>query len=449
MKTLGARLALWYALITTLTLIILLAAGYYLLSQHLLRGIDLQNESEYEHFFTDSFSLDDRTVSPGRFVEVIDGSGRSLYRSDSLGSMALPSAAGAHTVKSEALGVLRVGVFLPEGRTVKIATSLEPARQVMLGYAEISVVLVCLVLLISVVSGMILSQIALWPVRSIQETANRIRFDHLSERIPVGTVRDEISSLAQLLNEMFDRLETAFEQVRLFSADASHELKTPLSLIRLQAEKLLADGNLNPMQEEAVLEQLEEIARMSKIIEEMLFLSRAEAQAISPTLLRQDPRRFLEDVAADAALLAEQAGVSFQAEITEEGEVAFDAKWMRQALLNLISNAIHFSPPGGLVTLESRFSIEKWILAVEDDGPGVPEAQRRRIFERFVRLEADPGGTGLGLAICRSILRMHEGLIRGEAGPRKGGLRVICEIPLSSHGPELPLPEPVRHDGVD
>jgi two-component system heavy metal sensor histidine kinase CusS len=108
---------------------------------------------------------------------------------------------------------------------------------------------------------------------------------------------------------------------------------------------------------------------------------------------------------------------------------------MRQVLLNIITNALKYSPKGGLLTLESEFTVDSRHLAVEDEGPGVPADQQERIFERFVRIDPEataPAGSGLGLAICRSIIALHGGVIRAETGQRKGGLRVVAEIPLSS-----------------
>jgi len=316
-----------------------------------------------------------------------------------------------------------------------IGTSLAQVRKVMDGYAEISLVLVCFMLVVSIITGLALSRLALRPVRLIQETANRIRSDNLSERIPVAQVRDEISNLARLLNEMFDRLESSFNQTRRFTAEASHELKTPLSLVRLQAEKFLVEGGLTPAQEEAVQLQLEEIARLNQIIEELLFLSRVEAQAITPELRREDPRKFLRAFVQDARVLAESRGVRFAETLAGAGLVDFDPKWLRQVLLNLVSNALRYSPRGGLITLASDFTVESWRVAIEDDGPGVPAEQRERIFERFVRLDGGAregeGGSGLGLAISRSIVTLHRGTIRAEAATRSTGLRVVFDLPIA------------------
>jgi two-component system heavy metal sensor histidine kinase CusS len=285
---------------------------------------------------------------------------------------------------------------------------------------------------ISAVIGLGLSRLALKPIRQIREIASRIRSDNLSERIPLGEVRDEITDLAELLNGMFDRLEVSFRQTRRFTAEASHELKTPLSLVRLQAEKLVLEGGLKPSQEEAVQVQLEEIARLNQIIEELLFLSRAEAHAITLQTRTESPRKFLESFVTDARVLAESRGARFAEKISGDGAVEFDAKWLRQVLLNLVANALNVAPRGSTITLASEFVDGGWRVAVEDEGPGVPAEQRERIFERFVRLggPGDIGGSGLGLAISRSIVGLHRGVIRAESAASGRGLRVVFELPL-------------------
>jgi signal transduction histidine kinase len=258
-------------------------------------------------------------------------------------------------------------------------------------------------------------------------------------------VQDEISNLARLLNEMFDRLELSFNQIRRFTAEASHELKTPLSLVRLHAEKLLVEGGLTPVQEESVQMQLEEIARLNKIIDELLFLSRAEAHAVRLDFRREDPAELLKLFEQDARALAEHRGMGFSVETAGRGLVDFDPKWLRQVLLNLLQNALNVSPPGGRVSLASVFTMDVWRVALEDQGPGVPAAQRERIFERFVRLETsvarETKGSGLGLAISRSIIGLHRGIIRAEAGHAGAGLRVIFELPLC---PVAATPAPDR-----
>jgi two-component system heavy metal sensor histidine kinase CusS len=314
---------------------------------------------------------------------------------------------------------------------VTIGTPIRPVREVMSSYLRVSLLLLAVVLIASLGIGLALTRLVLWPVRVMRDTANRIGFDSMGERIPVPDVHDEIADLARLLNQMFDRLQASFLQIRRFTADASHELKIPLSLISLHAQKMLADGDLPAAHKEAVQVQLEEIARLNQIIDQLLILSRADAQALKLDLKQQDPASLLHSFAQDAVVLAEHHGRRFAFESQGDGRVELDPKWMRQVLLNLLTNAIHVSPEDGCITLRSDLTNGVWRVSVEDQGPGLTAEQRERIFERFVRM-VKPGaeypGSGLGLAICRSIVQLHGGTISAEpAGER--GLRVSIEIP--------------------
>lgn len=452
MRSIGARLALWYASVSTATLVLLFIAGYYLLQQHLVRGLDALNRAEFEQIKS-SLGPDYAKLTRAEveqrlrgiaevasvlfYVEIHAKDKSLLFASPNLGARRLPDLPGEHRfdARLEDFGPVRIGEFFLGPMDVLVATSADQVRQVMNGYAEISLILVCLMLVLSLITGLVLSRAALSPVRAIQETAHRIRSDNLSERIPVADVQDEIANLARLLNEMFDRLEISFNQIRRFTAEASHELKTPLSLVRLQAEKLLVEGGLTLAQEEAVQVQLEEIARLNKIIEELLFLSRAEARAVRLDFRREDPRGFLQSFAQDARALAEHRGVHFTLQLEGAGLVEFDPSWLRQVLFNLVQNALNVSPPGGAIRLVSDFTVESWRVALEDEGPGVAPEQRERIFDRFVRLETDekpaaPKGSGLGLTISRSIVGLHGGTIRAEAGESGRGLRIVFELPV-------------------
>lgn len=459
MKSIGTRLALWYAGVSTATLICLFVAGYYLLDQYLVDGLDLLNAAEFEQIKS-SLGPDYTKLSPAEIEErmrgtaevasvlfyvEIHGQGRGvLFSSHNLAGHPLPDVPKQRvfTVEAKGVGEMRVGEFILGPMDVMIGTSVGQVRKVMDGYAEISLILVSLMLVFSLITGLVLSRAAMRPVRLIQETANHIRSDNLSERIPVADVADEISNLARLLNEMFDRLELSFNQIRRFTAEASHELKTPLSLVRLQAEKLLTEGGLTPAQEEAVQVQLEEITRLNQIIEELLFLSRAEARAVRLDYRREDPTAFMQGFAQDARALAEHRGMAFAARIEGHGTVDFDPKWLRQVLFNLLQNALNVSPRGGRISLVSDFTVDAWRVAIEDQGPGVPPAQRERIFERFVRLESagteEVKGSGLGLAISRSIIGLHHGTIRAEAAVQGAGLRVVFELPIGERPAAAP-----------
>jgi two-component system heavy metal sensor histidine kinase CusS len=301
-------------------------------------------------------------------------------------------------------------------------------------YARISAVLFVVMLLASVVIGRLLSQILLEPMRAIRDTANRIGSDNLSERIPVGDVKDELSGLAHLLNAMFGRLESAFVQIRRFADEASHELKTPLSLIRLHAEEMLRNGNLNEADTEAVSDLLEELARLNQTIDELLFLSRAEAQAIPFRTRAQDPASFLEAFDQDALALCEHRKLNFAWRHAGAGEAVFAERWIRQVLLNVLTNAINASPANGRITLVSELGGGCWRVSIIDEGMGLSADQRERIFERFVRFRTEDAaerGSGLGLTISRSIIEQHGGTICAVPASAAHGLKVTFEIPAA------------------
>ncbi|MGU7770317.1 ATP-binding protein [Burkholderia sp. MR1-5-21] len=452
MKSIGARLAICYVLASTVTFASLFLAGRYFIEGHAIHALDLLNRSEFEQIRASIAPLG-ATPSEAEwrqrvqamtsdnlelfFIEIYGPGGTVVFRSPGLrGHDIVPaSKQQAFNANVEGLGELRAGTFALGPYTAAIATSKRHVRVVMSAYERTFYGLLVVMIAVSSVIGYGLSRMALRPLRLIQDTADRIRSDNLSERIPVSRARDEISDLARLLNQMFDRLENSFDQIRRFTAEASHELKTPLTLVRLQAEKLVVDGQLTPAQEQAVQIQIKELAQLNRIIEDLLFLSRADARAISLDLRQQDPEPFLQGFAQDAHVLAEYREQRFFLTHHGHGLVAIEPKWIRQVLLNLLSNALAASPAGSRVTLRSTLMNQCWQVCVEDEGPGVAAEQREHIFERFVRVNR-PGnedkGSGLGLAICRSIVELHGGRIFAEAGPGGRGLSVIFDIPAET-----------------
>jgi two-component system heavy metal sensor histidine kinase CusS len=362
-----------------------------------------------------------------------------LFYSSNLNGLEIPDVANEKTynVHIDPVGDLRVGEFMLGPLEILVATPLDQVSAVMGGYVRVSLALLALMLIISIVVGIGVSQVMLHPIRLISQTAAGIGSDNLSARIPVSSVRDEISDLARLLNLMFERIEHAFEQVRRFAGEASHELKTPLSLVRLHAERLLARGNLAPDQEEAVLVQLDELNRLNRIIDELLLLSRAEAQAVKMDMSESGIAKFFEVFAQDAVVLAEDRGLQFTWSHHGSAVFAFDERWIRQVLLNLLANAMAVSPVGGLIVLKSTADDHQWRVEMIDNGPGLSPDKRAIMFDRFVRFGPDNNkdrGSGLGLAICRSIIELHRGQIFASPGPDGRGLSVgfsLSKVPTS------------------
>jgi len=447
MNSLTARLAAAFAIMATLTLAAILVAGRWILDRQVVAGIDLLNQAEFDEISAeingpfgpaviDALTEHALLDAPMFFFQVHESGGAILFRSQNLGANELPATSGIEPHRTEdvaELGVLRISEFQLGQQHMQIAASLEPLNTLLAAYTRMSVGLVAVVALVSVLMGVVFSRIALRPIREIGRTARRIGADNLAERIPVPATRDEVADLALLLNRMFDRIESGFTEVRRFTAEASHELKTPLVLARLQAEKLARDGHLSREQTEAMNSLLGELDRLQRVIDNLLFLAKADAGVMQLNLREQDPQTFIEAFAEDAMVLAEDRDTKFSLLANEHGRARFDTEWMRRVLLNILTNALKFGPRGSTLALESRVAPDAWRITLTDDGPGVPEAELERIFSRFVQLSErtseEVEGAGLGLAIARSILQLHGGTIRATNRTDRAGLRMTIEIP--------------------
>lgn len=447
MKKIGTRIAVWYALSATVTFAVLFGVGYVLLKNDFFHDLDLLNRAEFEQIsarlgphprYLTTKIIDRKIRDTANYASVlfyinIDyPKHQMLFYSNNLDGRPIPDVPGKHIYNTSVPGVgqLRVAEFIMPPFDVTIGT---PTRQIMQGlkaYTEVSVALLLCMLVISLAIGLGFSRLTLKPLRAIGATARRIRSDNLTERIPVGHVEDELSDLARLLNQTFDRLELAFRQSQQFAAEVSHELKTPLSLIRLNAEKLLVEGEHDAPTLEAAQVQIEELGRVNQLIDELLFISRAEANGVKPKLLPSDPHVFLESIRQDLDALAEDAKLHLMVTCRGDGLVAMEERLLRQVVFNLLNNALRVSPEGSCVRIQSIVSDGSWFLSVEDAGPGLTKSQCVQAFDRFVRFDTGSArydGSGLGLAICRTIIDLHAGSIRAEP-LATGGLRVFFRL---------------------
>lgn len=449
MKSFTVRLTVRFALLVTATTAAVLIAGGFVLDHQIDRGLEVLHEIEAKEMVEligDDAGLDgaavaqriahDADADAALFViQVSDAGGRVVFRSANLGNTILPVAMSsdhAGALELPEIGRVHLSRFERGPWRIQIGSLLAPSERVLRDYVRMTVPLMLAVGLLSVGLGYAFSRSTLRPLRAIEATANRIRADNLSERIAVPASRDELAALTSLLNQMFDRLQASFDQVGRFAADVSHELKTPLALIRLNAERLRPRVAADPEAQAAVADILEEIAQLHQVIDRLLFLAKAESGALNLELKSVDVAGFLQAFAEDAGALAEDRGVRFALRQNEAGELRAERDLLRQLLLNLVANAVAVSPPGGAVTLASAPGPGGWKLVVEDEGPGLPEVQLARIFERFVRFEradGQRGGTGLGLAICKSIAELHHGTIRAENRRDRPGLRVTVTLP--------------------
>ncbi len=452
MKSFTFRVTCRFALLVTLTTAGVLLAGGFLLQHETERGLELLHDIESRELHqligndptlgaegvTARIKRDTESDAALFVIQVSDTAGNVLFRSANLGESVLAPAPGgaAHwTVSVPFHGAVHVSEYLLGPWRIQVGSPLAPSERLLHDYIRMTVPLTFGVALLSVALGYGFSRATLRPIRAIEATANRIRADNLSERIPEPPGHDELVSLTRLLNQMFDRLQSSFEQVQRFTADASHELKTPLALIRLNAEKLRTRLAQDADSSAAVADILEEIGRLHQVIDRLLFLAKSESGALVPALRTLPTETFIAAFTEDAQALAEDRQVRFELTQNDPGEIRAEPDLLRQLLLNLVANAVAVSQPGGLVTLESRRTEGGRRFAVIDEGPGLSEAQLTRVFDRFVRFNpvgdetGQRGGHGLGLAICKSIVQLHRGTIRAENRADRSGLRVTVELP--------------------
>lgn len=450
-RTLTWKTTVRFAILVTVTTLLVLAAGGWLLDRQMRRGLGLLHEGEAEEL-RDMLRAAPPTPDAVRarilrdsagdaewfFIQIQDEKGRVLFRSANLGEAVMPELSPGEReriVELPGVGVAQMTEIRADGWRIQVGSPMRMERILLADYARVSAFLVGAAALAGLGLGYGFSRVTLRPLRAIADTARRIGGDNLRERIPTPGPGDELAELARVLNQTFDRLEASFEQVRRFTADASHELKTPLALMRLNAERLRARA-ANSADEAALDDLIEATGRLQEVIGKLLFLARVEGGGLALAARPVPVAAMVADFADDASALMEDVGARFEVTDCDSGELCGDVSLLRQLLLNLVSNAARVTPPGGLVTLEARRTSQGWRLAVTDEGPGLPEEQLEQVFGRFVRFSASAGrgdgapGHGLGLSICRGIAGLHGGDIR--AGNRKDGrtgLRVVVNLP--------------------
>lgn len=287
------------------------------------------------------------------------------------------------------------------------------------------------------VGGYLLARRALAPIDHLASEAQRITADRLHERLKVPNERDEIGRLTTVINGTFARLESSFEQMRRFTADASHELRTPLAVVRGIGEAAVSERRTPAEYEEAIGSMLEETDRMSALVDTLLRLSRGDAGTIRLARERLDLGDLVRDVASSLGILAEERNQTIALEVPDGVVSSIDRFVLREALSNLLDNAIKYSPEGATITIRVSRSGGVVLISVADQGPGVPPEHRERIFDRFVRVDPsrarDGGGAGLGLAITKWAVEAHAGQITVHERPG-GGSEFRVLLPVDSEG---------------
>jgi heavy metal sensor kinase len=374
------------------------------------------------------------------YIQIMDARGGIAYRSYNLGtdSIALNDTIPMYLTHLSTGWLnneqMRVAAIHEKAFTYLVGYPLAELRDLLDSLFLIFLVLIPIALTTSVFGGFALASRALKPVDEITRRARQITVENLDQTIPLKKVDDEIGRLTVTINDMIQRLHGSFAQVRQFSADASHELRTPLTILRGEIELALRNPK-TPEEYRRVLESaLEEIMRLTSIIDNLLMLAKADQATYHATFSEVDLKALVDELYEDSEVLAGQKNIRVDVRAGTPITIVGDRLRLRQLLLNLIDNAIKYTPDGGTVTLALEGRNGNAVITVQDTGIGIPEEDQERIFNRFYRVDKarsrELGGTGLGLSIARWIAELHRGTIGVRSEPNKGSTFTVT-LPIT------------------
>jgi len=452
------RLTLWYGGVLLAIVLVISAFSYFMLRRTLIGGADVEllmvgqvirdagigearrSEAEVREILGPRF-LD-------VFYRVIGPDGRPQAESGALRGRRLPLSAKAHkrgrsgeptfeTVsvsRGERVRLLTIPLTQEPApaRFIQVGATFADIDRALAGYMETLAVMVPMGLGLALVGGAWLARSALRPVETMSRTARRIGAQDLTRRLPVRGTADELDHLAETLNAMFARLESAFTHVRRFAVDAAHELRTPLTVLKGGIEVALRADRAPAEYRDVLRSSLDEVEQLIALAENLLLLSRLRMDMALP---RQpiELETLLMEVVDTGVRLADGRGVVVRLGAVEPLVVHGDPATLRRALVNLVENAIKYTKAGGKVELSLERDGRLAVVAVSDTGVGMNPKDADRIFEPFVRLDSaragEAGGAGLGLSIVHSIVVAHEGRLSVQTAPGVGSTFAI-RLPL-------------------
>jgi heavy metal sensor kinase len=448
------RLTAWYALVLALMLVVYATATFLAVRHEFFERLDEQLHDDFEAAEgllapSDSGRVvwsGDRHHDPDdeeeRGSDVWLTTGEQVYRSGA--SASLPPAAVAATTAQPRYETIAAngrpwrtltGTTLVGGRAVVLRVSRAETR-LRTQLSEILVVLVLglpIVVVLAGAGGYALARRALTPIDHLASEARRITAERLHERLSVPNEHDEIGRLAAVINETFGRLELSFDRLRRFTADASHELRTPLAVIRGIGEAGLVETRTPAEYKEAIGSMLEEVDRLTHLVDTLLRLSHGDAGTVRLARDPVDLGELTRDVVSSLGILAEERNQRIAVDAAERLTVTADRLVLREAIANLVDNAIKYSPPASSIRVRVDADGHDAHLSVADEGPGIAAADRPRIFDRFFRVDEarsrDRGGVGLGLAIAKWAVEVNGGQISVENGATGGSVfRIVLPI---------------------
>jgi signal transduction histidine kinase len=289
------------------------------------------------------------------------------------------------------------------------------------------------IILFSLVAGGVTARRVLKRIDTIRDTSTKIMSGNLSERVPITSRNDEFDGLATNLNAMLDRIEQLLQGLKEVTDNVAHDLKTPLTRLRNQAESALREGASDEVRQQALETTIAESDRLIQTFNALLMIARAEAGAPSGALSDIDVSAIVADLAELYAPVAEDEGILVETSIAEAVHLRANRELIGQAMVNLLENAVKYARPEGegqgRITIGLRRHEGRVLIEVADNGPGIPEEDRARVVQRFVRLEKSRSetGSGLGLSLVDAVTRLHGGIFRLE--DNAPGVRAVIDLP--------------------
>ncbi len=477
LETVRVRLTLWYVSLLAAILVVVIGMIYVLLARVLYVRIDdsLQAVSQIAatslaHDIAEGQDVDDaarstatEVASRQHLVAIYDGRGRLLGEAGREDDIVIPLAPAASLPAGDPATLVTIveaddlddrhrlairRVIVPPGieYVIVVGSSLEPTDEELESLRGILAYVVPLSLVVAGLGGWFLARRSLSPVVAMAERARRIGVENLSARLPVVNPRDELGKLAETFNELLARLEASLEQQRQFMADASHELRTPVTIARTAARVALQQPTRAEAEYRETLDIVEqETIRLSRIVDDMFTLTRADAGNYPLRLTPMYLDELVDDAVRAVRVMGAARGITIEAACVQPAPFTGDEDLIRRLIINVLDNATRFSPSGGTVRVALDRAGEEYAISVSDQGPGIAADAQARIFERFYRVAgprtqdgAQGGGAGLGLALARWIAQVHGGDIRLATSSRLGSTFVMT---LPSPAPSAPDPQ--------
>ena len=381
----------------------------------------------------------------GALLQVSDEQGNWLYRSTVMSDYGVPRPATVPRRATEYLGnAVPLRIWNQKvsvgGRSylIQSAFEMDDFYEALNHFALLLFVSIPLLLVCAAAGGYWISTRALAPVDQITQTARTISAQNLSSRLAVPQTQDELRRLSETLNGMLGRLEAAFKKITQFTADASHELRTPVAVMRTRAELSLRKARSAEEYRDVIVEVLAELEKTSGLIEQLMFLARADSGAETLHFSATNVAEVLREACHQGGALAEAKQIAFQEHIPGGSMwIQGDAGSLRRLFLILIDNAVKYTPASGQVEVSLQRNDGYAVAEVRDTGIGIAETDLPNVFERFYRADKarsrESGGVGLGLSIGRWIAEVHAGTIEVQSSPGRGSTFQI-RLPMANLG---------------